>query len=45
VRLGIEFEYERRHDPVPSFSVTLTWPHYIKGWGWGWRCKVWRFYV
>ncbi len=45
MKFGIEFEHNsRQQDPVPSFAVTVTWPHRIKGWGWGWKCKVWRWF-
>jgi hypothetical protein len=43
MKLGVEFEYTGRHDPVPSFTITVTIPWHCY-FGWGSRCRVWRFY-
>jgi hypothetical protein len=50
IRLGINFEYTGKSDPVPSIAVAVTIPWFWtkrSGFmrGWGWREKVWRVYV
>ena len=49
MKLGIEFEYTGRRDPVPSFAITVTIPWRRStgnhsGHTWGWRAKTWRLY-